>query len=277
MKSSELATFASRHTDNKNESRGRVARAFRDLVLQLERATVAVSPSQLKSVVDQFMPDFNDGEQHDAFEFLFQFFDVLHEDLRASKEDRSIISDLFQSNIIAHRRFKCGLLDPSDDQPSYLILPLPSSASAVTLARCVAEWTRVETADEANPLWCSRCCRLEAFQMQVHVNKLSEYAVIQFLRFKQGRFGTTKDTRPIEYPMEFDSKELLNPAQSTGKYSLIGVVCHIGGVHGGHYTCVVRRSVSSPWYEISDSCVSNGSETCWLCNNAYILFYEQQR
>jgi hypothetical protein len=79
---------------------------------------------------------------------------------------------------------------------------------------------------------------------QVCVHKLSEYAVIQFLRFKHGQFGTTKDDRSINCPMEFDSKTLLNAAEPTEQYSLVGVVRHFGSVHRGHYTCVVRRSVS---------------------------------
>jgi hypothetical protein len=39
---------------------------------------------------------------------------------------------------------------------SYLILPLPSGRSPVSLASCVSELTCVEAPDEANPLWCSR-------------------------------------------------------------------------------------------------------------------------
>jgi ubiquitin C-terminal hydrolase len=277
MKSSEFEMCARLNTGNYDGSGGRVARAFRDFVMQVEKTAGVVSPSQMKSVVNRFLPDFNDTKEHDAFAFLLQFFDILHEDLKSSSEDKSIISKLFQCNVITHRRFKCGLVDLSDDQPPYLILPLPSGRSPISLAGCVSEWTRVEAPDEDNPLWCSRCRRLEAFQMRVRVDKLSEYAIIQFLRFKQGESGTTKDDRSIDYPMEFDSDRLLNPTQPTGTYSLVAVICHRDSVQGGHYTCVVRRSVRSPWYEISDSHVWEGSPECWSCNDAYILFYERQR
>jgi ubiquitin C-terminal hydrolase len=112
--------------------------------------------------------------------------------------------------------------------------------------------------------------------MQVHVDELSEYAIVQFLRFEHGKFGTTKDNRSIDYPSEFDSATLLNPTHPTGEYSLVAVIRHLGDVQGGHYTYVVRRSVSSPWHEILDSQVSEGSTKCWFCNDAYILFYERQ-
>jgi ubiquitin C-terminal hydrolase len=253
-----------------------VALAFQDLIIQLGDKPKKIRPSKLKSVINEYMPDFSNYGQHDAFEFLLQFFDVLHEDLKSAEEDKSIVSELFQSEIIADRKFKCGFLDPSDDQPSYLILPLPSGRAPITLESCVAEWTRIEAPDEANPLWCSRCRCLEAFEMQVRVDKLAEYAVVQFLRFKHGRGGTTKDDRAIDYPLEFDSEELLRPAHPTGTYVLVSVICHSGNVHGGHYVCYVRRSPVSQWYHISDSSVSEANSDSWKQRDAYILFYQRQ-
>jgi hypothetical protein len=65
-------------------------------------------------------------------------------------------------------------------------------------------------------------------------------------------------------------------AQPTGTYSLVGVICHTGNAHSGHYTCIVCRLESSRWYHISDSCVLGGNCELWRCEDAYILFYERQ-
>jgi hypothetical protein len=62
--------------------------------------------------------------------------------------------------------------------------------------------------------------------------------------------------------------------------SLTGCISRIRGTEGHSrnsptpYLCVIWRSVSSLWYEISDSDASEGSTKCWLCNDAYILFYD---
>jgi ubiquitin C-terminal hydrolase len=90
-----------------------------------------------------------------------------------------------------------------------------------------------------------------------------------------------KDARPIDYPLQFDSKALFHPTRPTGRYSLIGVICHgqsrDPAFHFGHYICVVRRSVDSPWYEMSDSSVWPASRVdSWQRDDAYILFYEGQ-
>jgi ubiquitin C-terminal hydrolase len=186
MKSQEFFAAVSPNGDNEDGSGGEVARAFQTLICEAEGSKTAINLERLKSVINRFLPDFSDGKQHDAFEFFLQLFDILHEDLKSSSDDKSIISELFQSEIIAYRRFQCGQLDISHDQPSYLILPLSSNQLPVTFESCVSEWTRVEGFDTSNPLWCSKCGILEPFQMQVRVGKLSKYAVIQFLRFKHG-------------------------------------------------------------------------------------------
>jgi ubiquitin C-terminal hydrolase len=229
-----------------------------------------VSPDALKPAIHEFMPDFNGRRQHDAFECFLQHFELLYEDLKLENEDKSIRSVLFQSGIIAYRRFKCGYCDPSDDQPYYLIVPLAVGDSPLTLASYIREWTRREGFDGDNPLWCSRCRCLEAFQMQVRVKQLVKYVVVQFLRFNNEQCRTTKDSRPVDYPLKFSYIPLLNSELPTINHFLVAVVCHSESVHDGHY----HVSFMSLWYPISDSHVSEGSEGLWKQDNAYIMLYE---
>jgi ubiquitin C-terminal hydrolase len=277
MKSDGFTEAVSQNEDNEDGSGGEVARQFQTLIREVEAAKTAVNPQKLKSVIDRFLPDFSDGNPHDAFEFLLQFFDILHEDLRSSADDdRSIISELFQSEIWADRRFRCGEVDTSDDQPSYVILPLPAGKSPIAFDSCISKWTRIEDYDEANPLWCSKCHCLEAFKMQIRVQKLSRYVVVQLLRFKHGENGTRKDKRFVDYPLEFDST-LFRPEQPTGVYCLMSVICHVGGTRSGHYTCVFRQSRDSPWFSSSDTSVLKRNSGKWRRSDAYILFYERMK
>jgi hypothetical protein len=103
------------------------------------------------------------SRQYDAFEFLLQLFDILHEDLKLPEQDRSVISDLCQSQIITRRDFRCNHVDNSDKEP-YLILSLPSSKSRISLESCIAEWKRAEAFDDASPLWYSNYRHLKAFR-----------------------------------------------------------------------------------------------------------------
>jgi uncharacterized UBP type Zn finger protein len=139
IKSKEFDKLVLANKNNDDGSGGELARAFRTFVVQYEESVTFVSPDQLKAATDRFMPDFKVRKQHDAFEFLLQFFDILHEDLKSSTADRSIVSELFHCDIIAHRQFTCRHVDNSDDQPSCLILPLPSGKAPVTFEMCLRD------------------------------------------------------------------------------------------------------------------------------------------
>jgi ubiquitin C-terminal hydrolase len=245
-------------------------------MIQVAESKTAINREKLKSVMGRFMPGFKDCNQDDAFEFLLQFFDILHKDLESQGADKSIISELFHTKNFERRQFRCGRDEVCDVQQYYLILPIPSVGSRVTLESCLAEWTRLRDFNDSNPLWCWMCCCLGAVRSQLEAKILSKYVVVQFFRFGHKGHGTAKDARPIEYPLQFDSRELLPRARPTGTYPLVGVICHTGNAHSGHYTFIVRRSESSRWYRISDSCVWGGNCEWWRCEDAYILFYERQ-
>jgi hypothetical protein len=72
-----------------NGSRGRAAPAFRDFIMRLELASMAVSPLQLKSVFAHFMPDFNGTKERHTFEFPLQVVDILLEDLKLAEDNQS--------------------------------------------------------------------------------------------------------------------------------------------------------------------------------------------
>eukprot|EP01065_Artemidia_motanka_P046848 TRINITY_DN7190_c3_g1_i1.p1 TRINITY_DN7190_c3_g1~~TRINITY_DN7190_c3_g1_i1.p1 ORF type:complete len:654 (+),score=159.89 TRINITY_DN7190_c3_g1_i1:57-2018(+) len=72
-----------------------------------------------------------------------------------------------------------------------------------------------------------------------------------------------------------------NTEASLIRYSLFGVVHHIGSLHRGHYVAQIRpydkksRKRSSTWYQISDEHVTETTVGDVLMAPAYLLFYER--
>ncbi|XP_049424118.1 ubiquitin carboxyl-terminal hydrolase 47-like isoform X2 [Epinephelus fuscoguttatus] len=59
------------------------------------------------------------------------------------------------------------------------------------------------------------------------------------------------------------------------KYELYGMVNHMGGLRGGHYTATILSNEDKTWYEFNDDHVSQVGEQPWTSNSstAYLLMY----
>ena len=56
-------------------------------------------------------------------------------------------------------------------------------------------------------------------------------------------------------------------------YDCMGVVNHLGSMHGGHYTAFVKHPVDKQWTSFDDSYVRKMQKTAVATSNAYMLFY----
>lgn len=56
-------------------------------------------------------------------------------------------------------------------------------------------------------------------------------------------------------------------------YDLTGVIKHIGGVGGGHYTATCKHCDTGEWLDFNDSFVKSSSEMSTKGPSAYVLFY----
>jgi len=96
--------------------------------------------------------------------------------------------------------------------------------------------------------------------------------VIAFKRFSNTQ---QKNTVFIDFPHKLDmSKYVVGYSPDKYKYELFGVVNHMGGVHGGHYTAFTS-SQDGAWEHCNDSAVSNVMSATVVSENAYCLFYRQ--
>jgi ubiquitin C-terminal hydrolase len=77
----------------------------------------------------------------------------------------------------------------------------------------------------------------------------------------------------VDYPDVLDSADFA--AEPTGKYKLIGVVFHSGGLGGGHYTAAAVDLPSGRWFNFNDSFASQIDRTGAHKGSAYLLVYER--
>ncbi|CAG9774052.1 unnamed protein product [Ceutorhynchus assimilis] len=139
--------------------------------------------------------------------------------------------------------------------------------------------------------------------------------ILHFKRFQVFRFRSAKVSKFVKFSTILDlapfcSKRSQNlPSVQNGQtkvlYSLYGVVEHSGSMHGGHYVAYIKvrapleendprwqflpknqkdkieslgtepQAPSGKWYYVSDSYVSESTETKVLAAQAYLLFYER--
>ena len=65
-------------------------------------------------------------------------------------------------------------------------------------------------------------------------------------------------------------------ARSPPLYQLFGVVNHMGGMGGGHYTAFARNEIDAQWYHFDDSRVVRVRDTAAIVSpNAYVLFFRR--
>ena len=104
-------------------------------------------------------------------------------------------------------------------------------------------------------------------------------------RFRETPGGSRhKLSTPVAFPLDgLDLAEFMPPGAlgaAAPVYDCVAVVNHVGGLHGGHYTCAARLGWRAggmnlnPWQLFDDSRVSV-LEAAQVCSpTAYILFFE---
>ena len=103
--------------------------------------------------------------------------------------------------------------------------------------------------------------------------KLPKVLIIYFKKYNNNNMKINKH---IEYPIEcLDlSKYVTGYNRDKYKYSLYGVINHIGGASGGHYYSYVKN-YDNDWYNYDDDTVKTLSLEKVISKNAYCLFYKQ--
>ena len=285
-------------------NRGDLSNAFSHVMVELWDSTSShsVHPNDLKKQIESISPKVPKYNQHDAHEFMRFLLNELHEEInRANEEGRkspadnetleeacarhltwedSRISQLFSGML---RSDVCCTVcnNQSTAYIPFMDLSLPivrrkqrpfynaiSTEATVLLADCLRMFTTEEMLDEEESPYCNTCIKPTKSSRHVSIAKLPRYLVIQLKRLSYHPKRTKLSTR-----VEFDyTWELIDSDNTVKIYSLYAVVCHSGGVSGGHYTAYCNYC--GVWRCFDDKIVKSVTWEYVAHQEAYILFYK---
>ena len=288
-------------------NRGDLSNAFKRVMANMWGTILDyyIAPYELKRQVGIVAPRFTGYSQHYAHEFMRFLLNELHEEInRASVEGRkspaddetleeacaryltwedSRISELFGGMLRSD--VCCSVC--SNQSTVYIpfldiALPIPGREQrpyflqylfydpAVHLTKCLKMLTTKETLDEEERPYCNKCMKLTKSTKQLSMNILPRFLVIQLKRFSYYPEPTKLST-----PVKFDETwKVPDSAKKTHTYSLYGIVCHSGGIHGGHYIAYCKYS--GIWRCFNDTMTRSVRWEHVKDQEAYILFYEKK-
>ena len=129
--------------------------------------------------------------------------------------------------------------------------------------------------EEINDIQCEKCKKKTLFKKTLEIERLPKYLVLVLKRFKYILTNTIKITKLINFPIEeLSLQNYVSQKNINYKYSLFGVINHIGSLEGGHYYS--SFNLNNKFIEFDDSQVHEvrgGIET----NKVYMLIYESKK
>ena len=142
----------------------------------------------------------------------------------------------------------------------------------VSIYDCLNLFTQKE---EIEGIFCENCKKNQIFTKILRIERIPQYLVITFKRFKYTLMYRTKMNCPIKFPTnKINLEPYLTRYDSYEKnkiYDLYAVVNHIGNLYGGHYYSVIAHN--NKWIKYNDSEVCDFSRT-FDTQEAYILIYK---
>ncbi|KAG0257866.1 Ubiquitin carboxyl-terminal hydrolase 36 [Mortierella polycephala] len=242
----------------------------------------AIAPKVIVGRLRNIGKQFRIGRQEDSHEFTRYLVDALQKSCLMGYDSKldnrikettvvhQIFGGYFQSQV---KCMKCGY--ESNTFETYLDLSL-DIRGAESVQRALRDYTKPEVLSKGNQYKCDKCKVLVDARKQMTIYDAPKILCVHLKRF-------TFTGQKINRHVKFETTLELNSAMSTNKkhpdllYNLYAVLVHAGGsCHSGHYYCYVKSS-NGIWYSMNDSHVSVVSLHTVLSQNAYMLFYSQDK
>ncbi len=204
------------------------------------------------------------------------------------KDGYSIITDLFDG--IEHKASfctNCNFVNHYHEQFRILTLNIPSKEDEkidnVTIYNCLKLYTRPEQLSETEKIKCSSCREKVQAIRQCTFWDPPPYLIIHLNRFKKHIIGQSvqllKNNVSVAYPINgLDLSDYMSPYSNKDikyVYNLIGVICHIGVMGGGHYIAYTKKYMDkNNWHKHDDETTTLVNSSLVQSSDAYILIYE---
>lgn len=163
-----------------------------------------------------------------------------------------------------------------------------TESTEFSLHQCLKLFTEPEKLAPEEAWYCPTCKEHREATKEMSVWRLPSTLIIQLKRFSfKNMLWRDKIDKMVDYPVRgLDlSPYCSGPVDEVlPLYDLYGVVNHMGGILGGHYTAYVRLPSHEHWdaNEVDwrlcdDSRVSTVSEKNTVSRSAYLLFYRRRQ
>ena len=176
----------------------------------------------------------------------------------------------------------------SSPPPTSSSLPRLSRLSgACTLDDCLQSFFDSELLTGSNAFRCSSCAALTSLSSfssspvkgdatrRYFLHTLPPVLTVHLKRFAASASGRSleKVNKQIDCPMTLSMGRFMREGKdSEGRYALLGVVSHSGGMSGGHYIAYVKKGEA--WWYASDTHVKEVSAEEVRRAQAYLLFFQ---
>lgn len=187
----------------------------------------------------------------------------------------SIITELVAGQYESATTCKgCGNTSFTYDPFQTVSLQIPEKAA--TLYDCLDEFCHTENLDGDNSYKCDNCKNVGGATKHIGFWLMPDILIVHLKRFDhQGNKIETVIDFPFENLDATKYKQLYDVPNvpNVEKYNLFGVVTHVGGLNGGHYTSFTKHPRTMEWYFFNDTNVAKCKQPA--IENAYILFYQK--
>ena len=191
-----------------------------------------IDPYAIKLFVENKYPMFKGSDQHDAGEFLINFFELLNNDLK-NKFDS--LYEIEVKNTTKCKLLVCLNKTYATEKTSMLILPLKNDYK--TLVDCYRGFKTHETLSDANNMYfCEKCNKLTIASKKLEINNWSNNLIIMLKRFNNINNSYSKNNQDIEIPFEWRHG-----------FKIKGAIIHSGSTNGGHYIYISKNDAYDNW------------------------------
>ena len=153
----------------------------------------------------------------------------------------------------------------------------------ILIDKCFEEFSKEETFDKDNLWKCPKCEKDIEAKNKIEIYQVPKILVLQLKRFKNNKKIETLINFPLK---DLDMSKFISPSTLSNnniplKYDLFAVANHYGRLDYGHYDAFCLNYIDNNWYNFNDRIVTKikkeEEEKEIITNNAYVLFYKQQK
>lgn len=190
--------------------------------------------------------------------------------------EKSIITDLFYSQIITSFQCKCGSEIYSFQKLLDFPLLLPEKENKVSIIDLLKNYFKSEYVEfEAK---CEKCKQKEKHKKEMRISRPPEILILSLQRINE----TTKKKNEclVTFPNDLNLYDYIDHDIGFDKesdYTLFSIINHVGDMNAGHYFTYVKPLKSEFWHIFNDSSVSKLDTKTNIFKYAYALFYIKKK